>query len=97
MSSVEVEIADIERELLALTADQPPNPAQITTFSVTRTSVGANEVKTIVFDASAPRWIDVYTTADLVYLYADSGQLKVEAVNAGTTYTLVSLGSFSVV
>lgn len=101
MSSLEVEIADIERELLALSGNQPPNPAQIKTYAVTRTSTVSNEVKTISFVDGSPRFTQVFASTlstSLVNIYLQSGQLKVIAYgSAGKQYTVTSLGEFSLV
>lgn len=100
MSSLEVEIANIQKELLALTGDQPPNPAQIVTFKVDRTTTVNSEVKTIVFDDGVPRFIQLFYLSDtsVSYIYQDAGQLKVKCYGlAGSQYSLVSLGSFSLV
>lgn len=94
MSNVETQIADIERELLALTGDQPPNPAQITTYRVSRTTAINFEEKSIIFEDGLMRYVQVYTPADMVYLKYEPPYLKVQAVTAGTTYTVVSLGAF---
>jgi methionine synthase I (cobalamin-dependent) len=94
MSSVIDQIADIERELLALTANQPPNPAQIATFRVDYTSVGADEIKTIVFD-DVPRFIQIYGLSNqAAYIYYSGGQLKAKIIIPSTN-TLISLGAFS--
>lgn len=100
MSDLATEIADIERELLALTADQPPNPSQIVTYKVSRTTTVTDEVKTIVWDDGIPRFIQLFGIADsgVAYIYYDSGSLKVKAYGASPrTYTLVSIGAFSLV
>lgn len=100
MSNVAEQVAQIERELLALTSNQPPNPAQITTFKVTHTTAVNAEVKTIVFDDGVPRFIQLFAIAanSVSYIFEDAGQLKVKEYGmAGSTYTLVSLGAFSLV
>lgn len=101
MPSVARQIADIERELLALTSDQPLNPSQITTFKVTRTSAVSNEVKTLVFDDGIARFTKLFnigSAANAAYLYYDAGSLKVLAAGSpGAVYTLVSLGAFTLV
>lgn len=100
MSSLEVEIADIERELLALSGNQTPNPAQIATFKVTRTTVATDEVKTIAFGDGVARFVQVYGISGAAepYVYYVGGDLKVMAEGApGVVYSVVSLGAFSLV
>lgn len=96
MSDLASQIADIERELLALTANQPPNPAQITIFKKTYTSNVNFETKTIYFTDGNPRWINVYTSVWGVYLLYEVDQLKIRVVDAGTVFTIVSLGDFTI-
>ena len=100
MSSVEQELADIERELMALTGNQPPNPAQVITFRQTRTPTVNDEIKTIVFEGGITRFAQVFyedTSTNYVYLYYEGGNLKVLASQAGSPYTIVSLGAFNIV
>lgn len=94
MSSVEVQIADIERELLALTGNQPVNPGQIVTYRQDGVSTLDAEEKTVVFDDGIPRFLQLYGDAILVFV---SGDIRVSIANAGTPYTLISLGAFNLV
>lgn len=100
MSSVEKQIAQIQKELMALTGNQPPNPSQIATFRVDRTTTVNEEIKTIVWDDGAPRFIQLFYLSDtsVSYIYKDGSDLKVKCFgNAGSQYVLVSLGAFSLV
>lgn len=100
MSSVEVQIADIERELLALTGNQPPNPRQIGTFRVDRTTTVNNEEKTIVFDDGVPKFVRAYLISGFAFvsILTDSGDLKVVVGgDAPVDYAVVSVGAFSLV
>lgn len=98
--NIALQVANMERELLALSADQPPNPNQITTFKVIRTTTSDDEIRTIAFEAGAPRFIQLFQEFGnaSAYIYLDGIQLKVRAQGlAGITYTLVSLGAFTLV
>ena len=95
MSNIETELADIERELLALTGNQPPNPAQITTFAVSGISAAPFEEKTIVFEGGDTRWIQIYS--DNAIIYPNGSDLKVIIITNGIPYTVISLGEFTLV
>lgn len=100
MDSLEELIADIERELLALTGNQPPNPANIVTYKVTRTTTAVDEIKTIVWDDGIAGYIEIYVTSGSANapILVNSGLLKVFVSGAsGITYTGISLRGFSFV
>ena len=100
MRSVIDQISDIEKELLALTADQPPNPAQIGTFKVSRTTTVDDEIKTIVFNDGVSQFVQTYVVSGSANapIVVDGGALKVFVSGlAGITYVVVSLGEFSLV
>lgn len=100
MSNIVNEIAAIEKELLALTGNQPPNPASIVTYKVTRTTTVDDEVKTIVWDDGVPRFVKVYVTDGTANapIVVDGGDLKIFVAGAKPiTYVAISLGEFSLV
>ena len=99
MDSVDSQVADIERELLALTANQPPNPNQMPLYTQVGVTSSDPQVFDIVFDDGIIRLMKAFTTpgnyATLSY-YLGGMQIYV----AGTppvTFTVVSLGKFSIV
>lgn len=100
MSNVAKEIAEIEKELLALTGDQPPNPADIVTCKVTRVTTVNDEIKTIVWADGVPKFVNIYVTAGSgnASILVSGADLKVYVSgNAPVTYVGVSLGEFSFV
>ena len=100
MSDVVKQVADIERELLALTANQPPNPADIVTYRVNRTTTVNDEIKTIVWTDGVPKYIQIYVTAGTgnAPILVSGADLKVfVSGNAPITYAAISLGEFSLV
>lgn len=97
---IAVQISKIEDEILALTANQPPNPYSIVTFKVTRVTAVNDEVKTIVWDDGIPGFISVYVTSGSANapVLVDAGQLKIfVSGNAGITYVAIALRGFSLV
>lgn len=100
MSNVVDQIAAIERELLALTANQPPNPYSIVTYKVTRTTTVDDEVKTIQWVDGIKRFISVYVTSGTANapILVDGSNLKIYvAGSSGITYEAISLGEFNLV
>lgn len=91
MNDIAKELADIEIELLKLTGNQPPNPAQITTYVVAHTPGSNQEEKTIVFESGVKQYVEVYGSA---VIFLDSGTLKVIGFTSGSTYRVISLGAF---
>ncbi len=99
MDSLDSQVADIERELLALTANQPPNIRQLSIFKVVRVALVDNEIKTIAFNDGLPRFTQAYSLSDTyAQILFESGVLKVRLNGyAGDTYAVVSLGAFDLV
>lgn len=93
MSDVVQEIARLEKELLALTGNQPPNPANLTTYRVDRTSTMDFEYRTVQFVSGTPSYLQLYGDALLLFI---SGDIVVRADN-GVSYTVISLGDFNLV
>jgi hypothetical protein len=100
MTDLAKQVSTIETELLALTANQPPNPYDIVTYKVTRTTTVVDEIKTIVWDDGIAGFIEVYVTSGSANapILVDSGQLKIFVSGAsGITYVAISLRGFSLV
>jgi hypothetical protein len=100
MDSVEKQIADIERELLALTGNQPPNPAQLQLYTVTSFTITDPQQIRIVFDDGIIRVTNAYVTTvgGIIHMSYHLGYLELYV--GGTPpidFTVVSLGSFSLV
>lgn len=100
MSNVVDQIASMKNELLALTGNQPPNPADIVTFKVTRTTTVNDEIKTIVWADGVKKYIEIYLisgTASLPILVSGADLKVYVSGNSPVTYTCISLGAFSLV
>lgn len=93
------ELSHIEKELVALSGNQPPNPSQIGTYRIDRTTTVLNETKTVVF-SGLPQYIQVFNTTPGSYVGIEyvGGNITINvAGSSGTTYSVVSLGDFSLV
>jgi hypothetical protein len=93
------ELSRIEKELVALSGNQPPNPSQIGTYRIDRTTTVLNETKTVVF-SGLPQYIQVFNTTPGSYVGIEyvGGNITINvAGSSGTTYSVVSLGDFSLV
>ncbi len=93
------ELSRIEKELVALSGNQPPNPSKIGTYRIDRTTTVLNETKTVVF-SGLPQYIQVFNTTPGSYVGIEyvGGNITINvAGSSGTTYSVVSLGDFSLV
>lgn len=100
MSNLVAEIAYIEKELLKLTGNQPPNPRQIKTFIQDHSPATDLEEKAIVFEDGLAKFVQVYLVSGNASLsiVADGPNLRI--VTVGTvpyTYRTVSIGAFHLV
>ncbi len=99
MTDLIEEVADIERELLALTANQPPNPNQMPIYTQVGITSIDPQVFNIVFDDGIIRLTKSFTSpgnyATISY-YLGNLQVYVSGT-APVTFTVVSLGKFSIV
>lgn len=99
MSNVAKQIADIERELLALTGNQPPNPNQMPLYTVTASTSSDPQLFTIVFDDSIIRLTKAFAEpGGQANIGFESGDLKVlVGGSVPTDFTVVSMGAFTLV
>jgi len=93
------ELSRIEKELVALSGNQPPNPSQIGTYRIDRTTTVLNETKTVVF-SGLPQFVQVYNRDPSSAISTEyvGGDLEINVYGAiGSSYSVVSLGEFSLV
>jgi hypothetical protein len=100
MIDVVERLAVIERELVALTGNQPPNPSQIGTFEYLITMVDTNQRYTIIFDGT-PKFFQLYSVTSNVrpseIVFVDP-HFEIELFgDVGEQVKIVSLGAFNVV
>jgi len=99
MADLAKELADIERELLALTGNQPPNPNQMPLYTVTGSTSTDPQVYTLVFTDGIIRLTKAFAPPGayaLMSYYLGNLQVYV-AGTAPVNFTVVSLGEFSLV
>lgn len=99
MSDVVEQISSLEHELLALTANQPPNPNQMPLYTVTGVTSTDPEVFTIVFEDDIIRLTKAFTDpGDYAIISYFAGNLEVYvAGTAPANFTVVSMGAFHLV
>lgn len=99
MSNVVEQIAEMQKELLALTANQPPNPNQMPIYTVSGSSTTDPQVKTIIFDDGVIRLTKAFAEpGGYAYISYFGGNLELYvAGSVPVDYTVVSLGKFSIV
>ncbi len=100
MADLAKELADIERELLALTGNQPPNPSQMQIYTVTSSTVSNPQTIKIVFDDGIIRLTNAYaiTPGGLLNISFNLGNLELYiGGTAPISFVVVSLGSFHLV
>lgn len=99
MSSVDEQIAELERELLAISSNQAPAPSQVVTFD-----------NTINIPAGASQHQAIFTQGVKLYqAYSGSGRVEWDTSVSGgqvvfttyadtaTTFTVVSLSDFTLI
>lgn len=99
MSSVDLQLSELERELLAISANQAPSPAQIVTFDKTINIPSGSSVHQAIFTQG----IKLYQA------YSGSGRVEWETsvspgqviftiyADTATTFTVVSLSDFTLI
>lgn len=99
MIDVSEQIAEIEKELLALTANQPPNANQMPLYTVTAVATVTPQIFTVVFDDGIIRLTKAFTSpGNYAYVTYIGGALKIST--SGTppfNITVVSMGAFHLV
>ena len=98
MDSLDSQVADIERELLALTGNQPPNPNQMPLYTVTGTTTADPEIYIVVFEDGIIRVLNAYVASGGVIVSYYLGNLELYFSGATSIdFQAVSLGKFSLV
>ncbi len=98
MDSLDSQVADIERELLALTANQPPNPNQMPLYTVTGTTSADPEIYIVVFEDGIIRVLNAYVSTGSVIISYYLGNLEIYLYSASPIdFQAVSLGKFSLI
>lgn len=99
MTDLAKQVADIERELLALTGNQPPNPNQMPIYTQVGITSIDPQVFNIVFDDGIIRLTKSFTSPGnyaMISYYLGNLQVYVQGTPP-VTFTVVSLGKFSIV
>jgi hypothetical protein len=99
MADLAFEIADIEKELLALTGNQPPNPNKMPIYTVSGVSASDPQVRTIVFDDGIIRLTKAFAEpGGYAFISYVSGNLELYVAGVvPVDFTVVSLGKFTIV
>lgn len=94
---VPTEIANIERELLALAANQAPAPRQISTFVRTVNITGPNDTITVTFPQGVKLFQAYSGNGQSEWTVSISGNVVTFNIyTTDTTFTVVSLSEFSI-
>lgn len=101
MADLAKELADIERELLALTGNQPPNPAQLATKDVISVTATNPQVVKIVTPDGIPKFTRAHvispSNGKLTMSYV-APNLEIYLYDAAPiTFVVSSLGEFTLV
>ncbi len=98
MSNVVEQIAEMEKELLALTGNQPPNPNQMPLYTVTGTTTADPEIYIVVFEDGIIRVLNAYVSTGSVIISYYLGNLELYFYTASPIdFQAVSLGKFSLI
>ena len=98
MSNVVEQIAEMEKELLALTGNQPPNPNQMPLYTVTGTTTADPEIYIVVFEDGIIRVLNAYVSTGSVIISYYLGNLEIYLYSASPIdFQAVSLGKFSLI